>query len=60
MRGFIQSVNNHPVINYHVQSAVLCTVGNATDERDPGFHLLERDAEKQVQCHAKGCEINAN
>ena len=59
VRGFICPVNNHLVINHHVQSTVFPTERDATDEQDTDFHLLETAAEKQIQCHAKACEINA-
>lgn len=60
IRGFICLVNNHSAINHHVQSTVPPTEKDVTDEQDTGFHLLQTEAEKQIQCHTKAHEINAS
>lgn len=46
-------------MNHHVQRTVFGAVGCATDEQGTGFPLLEKEAEKQIQGHARGREINA-
>ena len=56
MRSFAELV----AFNHHVQGTVLGAIGHAADEPGTGFPIPETEAEKQIQDHVKGHELEVD